>query len=249
VVIKHASPCGLATATRLADAYRSAREADALSAFGGIVALNREVDESTAALIGETFIECVIAPSFAPKALELLQAKKALRILATGAWLPLDYQALQFKRLGGGVVVQDRDRTGAGEVANGKVVTTRQPTVEELRALEFAWVACKHVRSNAIVLGRVDEFGSLATAGIGGGQTARVTAVRAACEQAGPKARGSVLASDAFFPFPDGLEAAIANGVTAAVQPGGSKQDPQVIEAANRAGIAMVFTGVRHFRH
>ncbi len=249
VVIKHASPCGLATAKNLADAYRAAREADALSAFGGIVALNREVEEATAAIIAETFIECVIAPSFSEAALDQLKSKKNLRILATGAWLPSDYEALQFKRVGGGLVVQDRDRTGPSEVRSGQVVTKRAPTEAELEALEFAWLCCKHVKSNAIVLAATDESGAIATVGVGGGQTSRVGAVKVACETAGDKAKGSVLASDAFFPFPDGIESAAAAGVTAIAQPAGSKQDATVFEAADKAGIAMVKTGVRHFRH
>ena len=249
VVIKHASPCGLATATQLASAYHAAREADAMSAFGGIVALNRTVDAATAKIVGETFIECVVAPDYSPEALELLRAKKALRLLATNQWLPSDYQALQFKRIGGGLVIQDRDASGPGEVTRGKVATRRAPSDAELRALEFAWAACKHVRSNAIVLAKELASGVLATVGIGGGQTARVTAVRMACEGAGAQSSGSVMASDAFFPFPDSIESAARAGVTAIVQPGGSKQDPAVIEAADHANIAMVLTGVRHFRH
>lgn len=249
VVIKHASPCGLATAPSLQKAYFAAREADAMSAFGGIVALNRPVDVDTARTIAETFIECVVAPSYSDAALEVLRAKSALRILATGAWLPSDYAALQYKRVGGGLVVQDRDATGPGEVRHGKVVTKRAPTATELEALEFSWAACKHVRSNAIVLARANDLGVMATVGIGGGQTARVLSVRIACETAGAHAVGSVLASDAFFPFPDGIEAAAKAGITAIAQPGGSKQDPAVIEAADRANLAMIFTGVRHFRH
>ncbi len=249
VVIKHASPCGLATAPDLATAYREARQADAMSAFGGIVALNRSVNLPTAEAIAETFIECVIAPSFEEPALERLRQKKALRILATGAWLPGDYSALQFKRIGGGIVIQDRDVTGAGEVRNGRVVTKRQPTAEELDALEFAWICCKHVKSNAIVLARQTGPDAFATAGVGGGQTARVLAVKVACENAGELAKGSVMASDAFFPFADGVETAAAAGVTAVAQPGNSKQDAEVIAAADAAGIAMIMTGVRHFRH
>ncbi len=249
VVIKHASPCGLATAGRLVDAYRAAREADAMSAFGGIVALNRSVDVATAEAIAETFIECVIAPNFQEDALERLRQKKALRILATGQWLAPDYEALQFKRVGGGVVVQDRDRTGPGEVRAGRVVTKRKPSEAELSAMEFAWAACKHVKSNAIVLASAQGGGAFATVGVGGGQTARVLAVKVACENAGDKAKGSVMASDAFFPFADGVETAAAAGVTAVVQPGGSKQDEQVIAAADAAGLTMVMTGVRHFRH
>lgn len=249
VVIKHASPCGLATAASLQKAYYAAREADSMSAFGGIVALNRPVDVDTARTLAETFIECVVAPSYSDAALEVLRGKSALRILATGAWLPSDYRALQFKRVGGGLVVQDRDATGPGEVRHGKGVTKRAPTATELDALEFAWAACKHVRSNAIVLAKPVDTGVMATVGIGGGQTARVLSVRIACETAGERAVGSVLASDAFFPFPDGIEAAAKAGITAIAQPGGSKQDPAVIEAADRANLAMIFTGVRHFRH
>lgn len=249
VVIKHASPCGLATAPELSEAYRTAREADALSAFGGIVAINRSVDLATADAISETFIECVIAPSFEDDALARLRAKKALRILATGDWLAADYEAWTYKRVGGGIVMQDRDRSGQSEVRSGRVVTRRTPSDTELLALEFAWVACKHVRSNAIVLARETGANAFATVGVGGGQTSRVGAVKVACEAAGESARGAVLASDAFFPFPDGLESAAAAGVTTVVQPGGSKQDASVIEAADKAGIAMVFTSVRHFRH
>ncbi len=250
VVIKHATPCGAAVAEDLATAYRSAREADAMSAFGGVVALNRPVDDATATVLAETFLECIIAPSFAPEALERLRRKSALRLLATGEWLDGRYSALQYKRVGGGLLVQDRDATGQGEVEDGRVVTARRPTSQELTALEFAWLVCKHVRSNAIALARAGEApGELVTVGVGGGQTARVLSVRLACTAAGARARGSVMASDAFFPFPDGLEEAAAAGVTAVAQPGGAKQDPAVIEAANRAGIAMVFTGVRHFRH
>lgn len=249
VVIKHASPCGLATSASLREAYFAAREADAMSAFGGIVALNRPVDVDTARTIAETFIECVVAPSYSEAALEVLRAKSALRILATGAWLPSDYRALQYKRIGGGLVVQGRDASGPGEVRAGRIVTKRAPTTVELEGLEFAWAACKHVRSNAIVLVKPTANGAMATVGIGGGQTARVLAVKIATETAGERAVGSVLASDAFFPFPDGIEAAAKAGVTAIAQPGGSKQDPAVIEAADRANMAMVFTGVRHFRH
>jgi phosphoribosylaminoimidazolecarboxamide formyltransferase/IMP cyclohydrolase len=220
-----------------------------MSAFGGIVALNREVDDETAQLLSETFLECVIAPSFAASALTRLRAKKALRLLAIGDFPPRDRPELVFKRIGGGMVVQDRDATGLGEVASGSVVTRRAPSDLERKLLEFAWLTCKHVKSNAIVLARQLPNGALATAGIGGGQTARVTAVRIACEKAGDGARGSVMASDAFFPFADGLEAAISAGVTAVAQPGGSKKDDEVVAAADAAGLAMVFTGVRHFRH
>ncbi|HLV68871.1 MAG TPA: bifunctional phosphoribosylaminoimidazolecarboxamide formyltransferase/IMP cyclohydrolase [Polyangiaceae bacterium] len=250
VVVKHTNPCGAATAPTLADAYRSARDADAMSAFGGIVALNREVDDAAAQILAETFLECIIAPGFSPGALERLRAKAALRLLATGDWLFSDYADRQYRRVGGGLVVQDRDRTGAGEVEGGRVVTRRKPTQAELSSLDFAWRVCKHVKSNAIVLaGPGHSPGVYETYGIGGGQTARVTAVRIACEKAGERAKGAALASDAFFPFPDGVQAAAEAGVTAIVQPGGSKKDDDVIRAADDAGITMIFTGVRHFRH
>lgn len=244
VVVKHTNPCGVARAQTLEQAYRIAREADAQSAFGGIVALNREVDFDTSNAIAETFIECVIAPSFAPEALERLRKKKNLRILATGEWLPADYPALQYKRIGGGVVVQDRDATGPSEVRAGKVVTQRSPSDDEFQALDFAWRVCKHVKSNAIVFAKPDR-----TVGVGAGQMARVTAVGIASSKAGELSNGAVMASDAFFPFPDGIEAAAEAGITAVVQPGGSKGDDKVIAAADAAGLAMVFTGVRHFRH
>ncbi len=244
VVVKHTNPCGVATAGTLAEAYRVALDADALSAFGGIVALNREVDRATAELLGETFLECIVAPSFAADALEALRQKKNLRLLATGAWLPASHAELVFKRIGGGLVVQDRDATGGGEVASAKLATKRAPTGEERAALDFAWRVCKHVKSNAIVLAKPGR-----TVGVGAGQMSRVVSVQLAAQKAGDDARGAVLASDAFFPFPDGLEAAAEAGVTAVVQPGGSKKDDDVIAAADRAGIAMLFTGVRHFRH
>ncbi len=244
VVVKHTNPSGVALAGDLATAYRDARDADALSAFGGIVALNREVDEATARLLAETFLECVVAPSFAEAALAVLRQKKNLRLLATGAWTPAAQRGLDVKRVSGGFVVQDRDGTSAGEVTRGKVVTKRAPTAEELASLSLAWSVSKHVKSNAIVLakGRV-------TTGVGAGQMSRVVSVQIACQKAGELAKGSVMASDAFFPFPDGVEAAIAHGVVAIAQPGGSVKDADVIAAADAAGVAMVMTGVRHFRH
>ena len=244
VVVKHTNPCGVAVDATLDAAYRKAREADALSAFGGIVALNGEVDEATARVLAETFVECVVAPSFAAAALDVLRAKKNLRLLATGAWLGPEHAGLTYKRIGGGLVVQDRDATAAGEVLRGKVVSKRAPSDEEMKSLEFAWRVCKHVKSNAIVLARGEV-----TVGVGAGQMSRVVSVQIACEKAGDKARGSVLASDAFFPFPDGVEAAAAAGVTAVAQPGGSVKDPDVVAAADALGLAMVMTGVRHFRH
>lgn len=248
VVVKHASPCGIATAPKLSVAYRAAREADAMSAFGGIVAINREVDLATAELLAETFLECIVAPGFSAEALERLRKKSALRLLATGQWLDGAHEAWMMKRIGGGIVVQSRDTTGPAEAKTGKTVTKRSPTPSEAAALSFAWGAVKHVRSNAIVLAK-GQGEAFATSGIGGGQTARVLAVEIAVKQAGEHAKGSVLASDAFFPFPDGVEVAAAAGVTAVVQPGGSKKDAEVIAKADELGLAMVFTGARHFRH
>ncbi len=244
VVVKHTNPCGVACADTLADAYQTARDADPLSAFGGIVAVNREVDEATAQILAETFLECIVAPSFSQGALELLRGKKNLRLLATGATLAADHPGLQYKRVGGGLVVQSRDATADGEVTGGKVVTKRAPTAEELKALDFAWRVCKHVKSNAIVLAKGER-----TVGVGAGQMSRVISVQIACEKAGAESKGSVLASDAFFPFADGLEAAARAGITAVAQPGGSVKDADVIAAADAMNVAMVMTGFRHFRH
>ncbi|MDB4973682.1 MAG: cyclohydrolase [Myxococcaceae bacterium] len=244
VVVKHTNPCGVAEASSLAEAYRIAREADPVSAFGGIVALNGAVDARTAEVLAETFLECIVAPSFSDEALALLQKKKNLRLLATREWLGPTHRELTFKRVGGGLVAQDRDATASADLTAAKVVTKRAPTAEERASLEFAWRVGKHVKSNAIVLTKGKR-----TVGVGAGQMSRVVSVEIAVKKAGDEARGSVLSSDAFFPFPDGLEAAAAAGVTAVVQPGGSVKDPEVIAAADKAGIAMIFTGVRHFRH
>ncbi|WP_437986564.1 bifunctional phosphoribosylaminoimidazolecarboxamide formyltransferase/IMP cyclohydrolase [Sorangium sp. So ce117] len=244
VVVKHTNPCGVATGDSVAAAYRTARDADAVSAFGGIVALNREVDRAAAEVLVETFLECVVAPAYTPEALEVLRTKKNLRLLATGALLPADHRELTFKRVGGGLVVQERDASAAGEVRGGRVVTKRAPTEKELEALDLGWRVCKHVKSNAIVLAMPGR-----TVGIGAGQMSRVESVRIACSKAGERARGSVLASDAFFPFPDNVVLAAEHGITAVAQPGGSVKDAEVIAAADAAGIAMVFTGARHFRH
>jgi phosphoribosylaminoimidazolecarboxamide formyltransferase/IMP cyclohydrolase len=244
VVVKHTNPCGVALGDAIDAAYRTARDADAVSAFGGIVALNRDVNEATARILAETFIECVIAPRFDEAALGILRAKKNLRLLATGAWLDASHASLQYKRVGGGIVAQTRDATASGEVGNGRVATKRGPTAKEREDLDFAWKVCKHVKSNAIVLARDGR-----TVGVGAGQMSRVVSVEIACKKAGELARGAVLASDAFFPFPDGVEAAIRAGVVAIAQPGGSVKDPEVIAAADAGECAMVLTGVRHFRH
>jgi len=241
-VIKHTNPVGLAVHEELAEAYRLAREGDPLSAFGGIVALNRPCDLATAQSIAETFIECVVAPSFEDDALERLRKKKNLRLVAVGQ--QPDRRGLTYKRISGGFVVQDVDLGGAGEVAGARCVTQRKPSELELAGLEHAWRVCKHVKSNAIVLAQGRQV-----VGVGAGQMSRVQSVHIACDKAADRAKGSVLASDAFFPFPDGVEAAAAKGVTAVVQPGGSKKDDDVIAACDAAGLAMLMTGIRHFRH
>jgi phosphoribosylaminoimidazolecarboxamide formyltransferase/IMP cyclohydrolase len=240
VIVKHLSPCGLASAPTLAQAFPAALASDPVSAFGGVIAVNREFDEATALALGELFVEAIAAPAFSPAARQALSSRANCRLVEIAQAIP---PGLEMRAVAGGVLVQQRD-VGDPASAQWKAVTTRQPTPAELDALEFAWIACQHVKSNAIVL----AAGS-ATVGIGGGLPSRVDAVKLAAAKAGDKAQGAVMASDAFFPFPDGLEAAAAAGVTAVVQPGGSVRDDLVIEAANRLGLAMVFTGVRHFRH
>ncbi len=238
VIVKHTVPTGIAQAETLAEAYRAALASDPVSAFGGIVALSRPVDAETAAEIKKVFTEVILAPGFSEEARQILAKRRNLRLLE----LPLaDLPPEEVRGIAGGILVQTRDLE---DPARWEVVTERAPTPEEEAGLRFAWRAVQPVKSNAIVLAR-----GTATVGIGGGMTSRVEAVRLAVARAGDRARGAVLASDAFFPFPDGVEAAAEAGVTAVVQPGGSIRDGEVIEAANRAGIAMVFTGVRHFRH
>jgi phosphoribosylaminoimidazolecarboxamide formyltransferase/IMP cyclohydrolase len=248
VVVKHTNPCGVATAPSLVEAYRVARGADELSAFGGIVALNRAVDADTAAALVETFLEVVVAPSFSPDALKLLHAKKNLRLIETGSWRSSDEPGRVTRHVSGGLLVQDRDARGRGEVEAGRVVTKRAPTEAERHALTFAWSVAKHVKSNAIVLA-TGQGDTCRTLGVGAGQMSRVVSVEVAVRKAGEATRGSVLASDAFFPFPDGVELAAQHGVTAIVQPGGSVKDADVIAAADAANVAMIFTGNRHFRH
>src|SRR5713226_4601511 len=241
VVVKHTNPCGVARAGTVLDAYRGARDADPVSAFGSIVALTHPVDAATGAALSETFLEAVIAPGFDPGALEALKGKKALRLLelpslgeGREAWRP---EPRELRSIPGGLLVQSRDLQGA-DVRGWKVVTRRAPTADEMEALQFAWLVVKHVKSNAIVLAQRD-----ATVGIGMGQTNRVDSVRIAAERAGARARGAALGSDAFFPFPDGVEAAAEAGVACIAQPGGSVRDQEVIAAADKHGIAMVFTG------
>jgi phosphoribosylaminoimidazolecarboxamide formyltransferase/IMP cyclohydrolase len=246
-VIKHTNPCGLATSHDLAEAYRSALAGDPVAAFGGIVALNRKVDPGTALEIEKTFYEVIIAPDYDDEALELLKRKRDLRILAMGTAGagPGRERAsrLDFRHVGGGFLLQTSD--ALAETTRGwRSVTKREPSSEELNDLAFAWKAVKHVKSNAIVLVKDSMI-----LGMGAGQPSRVVSVEIALKKAGDRSRGSVLGSDAFFPFPDGVELAASGGITAIAQPGGSVRDEEVIEMADRHDIAMVFTGVRHFKH
>ena len=241
-IVKHTVPCGLATHADLTEAYHRALSGDPISAFGGIVAANRTLDAATAAAIAKTHYDIVIAPDFAPDALALLQKRRNLRVLACGEPSGAG-QRLEVRQILGGVLVQTPDRL-AEDPQGWRVATKRAPTPEQLADLAFAWKAAKHVKSNAIVIASDRTL-----RGMGAGQPNRVVSVALAAEKAGELARGAVLASDAFFPFPDGLEAAAAAGVVAVAQPGGSVNDERVIAAADAAGLAMVFTGVRHFKH
>ncbi|MFH0887435.1 MAG: bifunctional phosphoribosylaminoimidazolecarboxamide formyltransferase/IMP cyclohydrolase [bacterium] len=251
VVIKHTNPCGAALADNISEAYKKAFNADPVSAYGGIVGLNRECDDRAANQIGETFIECVIAPSYSNKALDILKEKKNLRIMQfdvpragvskktfLGSLHPLD-----MKRVRGGLLMQELDLAELA-VPEVKVVTKREPTVDEMEDLFFAWGVAKFVKSNAIVIAK-DKV----TLGIGAGQMNRVGSTKIAIEGAGDKARGAVLASDGFFPFADSIKAAAEAGVAAFIQPGGSVRDQEVIDEADRHNVAMVITGMRHFRH
>lgn len=250
-IIKHANPCGVAVSATLVDAYAMALACDPESAFGGIVACNRALDAATAEEIVKLFTEVVIAPEVDPAARKILAAKENLRVLVTGAMPDAAAPGMSLKSLAGGFLLQGRDNAVLDEM---KVVTRRAPTEAEMADLEFAFTVCKHVKSNAIVYAK-----NKVTVGIGAGQTSRVNSSRVATWKAEDAARaagektsraaGSVVASDAFFPFADGLLAAAGAGVTAIIQPGGSRRDGEVIAAADERGLAMVFTGMRHFRH
>ncbi|MBV8857792.1 MAG: bifunctional phosphoribosylaminoimidazolecarboxamide formyltransferase/IMP cyclohydrolase [Acidobacteria bacterium] len=240
-VIKHMNPSGVGTAATLEEAYRRALATDPVSAFGGIVAFNRRVDEAAARALTEIFTEVVVAPDFEEAAVEVLKSKKNLRVLRAGE--TQQPSGLDFKRVTGGMLVQTRD-THRLRREDLKVVTRRQPTEEEFAALLFAWTVCKHTKSNAIVYARAGQ-----TVGVGAGQMSRVDSVRIGAMRAQLPVEGSVLASDAFFPFRDGLDEAARHGITAVIQPGGSVRDAEVIAAADEHDLAMVFTGIRHFRH
>lgn len=242
VIVKHLNPTGIASAPSLPDAYKMALASDPVSAFGGVIAVNRMVTDELVAALGSLFIEAIAAPSFSPTAqASLIANRKNCRLLQ----IPQPYNGSEFeiRTVHSGVLVQSAD-VGDPESAIFKAVTERPPTPAEMNALQFAWKAAMHVKSNAIVLAVENT-----TIGIGGGLPSRIDAAQLAVIKAGDRAKGSVMASDAFFPFADGLEVAIKAGVTAVIQPGGSIRDKEVIEAANQANIAMVFTGTRHFRH
>ena len=244
VIIKHNNPCGAAIGATAQEAYERAFATDPLSAFGGVIAFNRPVDAATAERLAEQFVEVLFAPGYEDGALEILTRKPSIRILEDNERRAPLLAEPEIKQVMGGLLVQDRD-VDLADRTEMEVVTQRQPTDDEWRDLMFAWKICMHVRSNAIVLAK-DE----ATAGIGAGQMSRVDSVRLAVDKSRLESlAGAVLASDAFFPFSDGPEIAIGAGVTAIIQPGGSRRDPEVVEAADAAGIAMVFTSRRHFRH
>jgi phosphoribosylaminoimidazolecarboxamide formyltransferase / IMP cyclohydrolase len=245
IIIKHNTPCGVAISDVLEAAYRTARAIDEVSAFGGIVALNREVDVATGRALAETFLEAVIAPGYSAEARAVLSTKKNLRLLDAGQrWPPgaRPVPSLELRSVSGGLLVQDRD--SVEPPLGWKVVTQRAPTDAEEAGLRFAWRVCKHVKSNAIVFSTADRL--LAA---GGGQTSRVDSAKIAAARGGAALRGSAVASDAFFPFRDGLDEVARAGATAVIQPGGSMRDAEVIAAADEHGMAMVFTGIRHFRH
>ncbi len=240
-IVKHLSPCGIASAAALVDAYQAALASDPVSAYGGVIASNQLFDAASADALDALFVECIIAPGFSPEAREILARKKNCRLveMPDTALKP----GFELRSVSGGLLRQDRD-LGDPPGTEWKVASHRSPTEAEWIALRFAWKACQHVKSNAIVLAQGE-----ATVGIGGGQPNRVDCVRMAIERAGEKASGAVMASDAFFPFPDSVEKAAAAGVTAVIHPGGSIRDAEALAAAEAAGMALVLTGVRHFRH
>ncbi|GAQ94952.1 phosphoribosylaminoimidazolecarboxamide formyltransferase [Thermodesulfovibrio aggregans] len=244
VIVKHNNPCGVAIAENLIDAYKKAFECDPVSAFGGIIALNRTVDKQTASEIINTFYEVIVAPEFDKEALDIFETKKNLRIIRfpclSGEITPSGFD---LKRILGGFIVQQWDKVD-DEFWQVKVATKRQPTDSEWKALKFAWKVCKHVKSNAIVYAREDR-----TVGLGIGQTSRVFSAKIGAMHALSSLKGTVVASDGFFPFRDNIDVLAQNGVTAIIQPGGSVRDQEVIDAADQYNIAMVFTGIRHFRH
>lgn len=244
-IVKHLSPCGVASAPTLAEAYWAAFGCDPRSAFGGVIAGNRTFDSAAVGALGDLFVECIVAPGFTNEAREALTKRKNCRLVEMPT---LEIQPrFELRTVTGGLLKQDVD-FGDPAGSEWKVVSRRAPTETEWGALRFAWIACQHVKSNAIVFAKV-EGQVVATVGIGGGQPNRVDCVRIAAERAGERARGAVMASDAFFPFPDSIEVAARAGITAVIHPGGSVRDAETVAAADAAGMALVVTGVRHFRH
>lgn len=244
VIIKHNNPCGVALGATPVEAYVKARETDPVSAFGGVIAFNKPVDLAAAKEITSTFVEVVIAPGYAEDALAELKRKKDLRLLDIGPLTKVKPEGIDLKKLVGGLIVQDRDLGALGDLKALQVPTQRKPTAEEYAACAFAWKVCKHVKSNAIIYARPGQ-----TVGIGAGQMSRVDSVKLAGMKAVLPVKGCVMASDAFFPFRDGLDAAAQVGITAVIQPGGSIRDQEVVKAADEHGMAMILTGMRHFRH
>jgi len=241
-IVKHLSPCGIASADLLVEAYQAALASDPVSAYGGVIASNQPFDQPTAVSIGSLFVECIIAPGFSEKALAVLAKKKNCRLVDTKD-APAIQQTIELRTIRHGLLKQDVD-VGDPPGTEWKVVSSRQPTLEEWKGLRFAWKACQYVKSNAIVFAKGE-----ATVGIGSGQPNRVDSVRIAVARAGERASGAVMASDAFFPFPDSIEVAAQAGISAVIHPGGSIRDSESLAAAETAGMAMVLTGVRHFRH
>lgn len=246
VIVKHLSPCGIASSDNLGKAFKAAYACDPVSAFGGVIAVNREFDVACVDAMGDLFAECIAAPSFSEEAKTRLAKRKNLRLVEISEKLPdTEYE---YRSITGGILRQSVDKGDPG-TATWRTVTTAQPNNTQMQALRFAWVCAQHVKSNAIVFAKEIEAGVFATVGIGGGQPNRVDCVRIAANRAGEKAKGAVMASDAFFPFPDSLKEAVKVGIVVVAQPGGSVRDEESINAANEAGVAMVFTGTRHFRH
>lgn len=243
-IIKHNNPCGVALGATPVEAYVRARETDPISAFGGVIAFNRPVDLAAAKEITSTFVEVVIAPGFAEDALAELKRKKDLRLLDVGPLTKVKQEGYDLKKLVGGLIVQDRDLGTLTDLRTLPVPTLRKPTEEEYAACAFAWKVCKHVKSNAIIYAKPGQ-----TVGIGAGQMSRVDSVKLAAMKAQMPVKGCVMASDAFFPFRDGLDAAAQAGITAVIQPGGSIRDAEIVKAADEHGLAMIMTGMRHFRH